>query len=82
MIQFQDIEEGVTMSEQVDSVTGFATKVITETKGADYKPTVLIDRWQRQSFGTSRTAIFQPLRDSCGRAADGQRMAKKCMPVT
>ncbi len=42
VIQFQDIEEGVTMTEQVDSVTGFATKVITESKGADNKPTVLI----------------------------------------
>jgi DNA-directed RNA polymerase subunit beta' len=41
-IQFQDIEEGVTMAEQVDSVTGFATKVITDTKGADAKPTVFV----------------------------------------
>ena len=42
IVQFQDIEEGVTMAEQVDAVTGFATKVITESKGADSKPTVLI----------------------------------------
>lgn len=42
VIQFQDIEEGVTMTEQVDAVTGFATKVITESKGADNKPTVLV----------------------------------------
>jgi DNA-directed RNA polymerase subunit beta' len=41
-IQFQDIEEGVTMAEQVDAVTGFATKVITDTKGADSKPTILM----------------------------------------
>lgn len=41
-IRFQDIEEGVTMSEQVDVVTGFATKVITDTKGADAKPTIFI----------------------------------------
>ena len=40
--QFDNIEEGVTMSEQVDAVTGFSTKVITDTKGADAKPTVLI----------------------------------------
>jgi DNA-directed RNA polymerase subunit beta' len=39
-IVFQDIEEGVTMSEQVDAVTGFATKVITESKSAELKPTV------------------------------------------
>ena len=42
VIKFQDIEEGVTMSEQVDAVTGFATKVITESKGSEFKPTVLI----------------------------------------
>ena len=41
-IAYQDIEEGVTMSEQVDAVTGFATKVITESKSAEQKPTVLI----------------------------------------
>jgi DNA-directed RNA polymerase subunit beta' len=42
IVKFQDIEEGVTMAEQVDAVTGFATKVITDTKGADSKPTVLM----------------------------------------
>jgi len=42
VVQFQDIEEGVTMQEQVDAVTGFATKVITESKGTDAKPTVLM----------------------------------------
>jgi DNA-directed RNA polymerase subunit beta' len=42
IIQFQDLEEGVSMTEQVDPVTGFATKVITESKGTDSKPTLLI----------------------------------------
>jgi DNA-directed RNA polymerase subunit beta' len=41
-IAYQDIEEGVTMAEQVDAVTGFATKVITDSKSAEAKPTVLI----------------------------------------
>jgi DNA-directed RNA polymerase subunit beta' len=41
-VQFQDIEEGSTMSEQVDPVTGFATKVITESKSSETKPTVLL----------------------------------------
>ncbi len=41
-IQFKDIEEGVTMVEQVDPVTGFATKVITESKSSEIKPTVLL----------------------------------------
>ncbi len=41
-IQFQDIVEGSTMTEQVDAVTGFATKVITESKQSDVKPAVLV----------------------------------------
>lgn len=42
VMAFENIEEGVTVSEQVDPVTGFSTKVITDTKGADAKPTVMI----------------------------------------
>lgn len=41
-ITFQDIEEGSTMTEQVDPVTGFATKVITESRSSEIKPTVFI----------------------------------------
>lgn len=41
-IQFQDIDEGSTMAEQVDAVTGFATKVIVESKSSDVKPTLLL----------------------------------------
>lgn len=41
-VAYQDIEEGVTMMEQVDAVTGFATKVITESKSSDNKPTVVL----------------------------------------
>ncbi|MBX2987393.1 MAG: DNA-directed RNA polymerase subunit beta' [Bdellovibrionaceae bacterium] len=40
--QYHDIEEGSTMSEQVDAVTGFATKVITESKSSEVKPTVYL----------------------------------------
>jgi DNA-directed RNA polymerase subunit beta' len=39
---FQDIEEGSTMTEQVDPVTGFATKVITESRSSEIKPTVYV----------------------------------------
>ena len=39
---YEFIEEGVSMTEQVDPVTGFATKVITESKGSDQKPTVYL----------------------------------------
>ncbi|WP_374074755.1 DNA-directed RNA polymerase subunit beta' [Bdellovibrio bacteriovorus] len=41
-IQYSDIEEGSTMQEQVDAVTGFATKVIMESKSSDIKPTVFL----------------------------------------
>ena len=41
-VKFVDIEEGVSMSEQVDSVTGFATKMIIKSKSSDQKPTVAI----------------------------------------
>ncbi len=41
-IMFKDIEEGVTVAEQVDPVTGFSTKVITESKSGDLKPTIMI----------------------------------------
>ena len=40
-ISYADLEEGVSMSEQVDPVTGFSTKVITDSKGlSGGKPTV------------------------------------------
>ncbi|MBL7669449.1 MAG: DNA-directed RNA polymerase subunit beta' [Bdellovibrionaceae bacterium] len=41
-VMYQDVVEGVTMQEQVDSVTGFATKVITESKSPDVKPTIYL----------------------------------------
>ncbi len=41
-VMYEAIEEGVSMAEQVDPVTGFATKVITEAKGLSEKPTVHI----------------------------------------
>ena len=40
--KFRDIESGVTVSEQVDAVTGFSTKVIIPSKNSDQKPTVYI----------------------------------------
>ncbi|MDW8190079.1 MAG: DNA-directed RNA polymerase subunit beta' [Pseudobdellovibrionaceae bacterium] len=41
-VQFQDIVEGRTMSEQIDPVTGFATKVITEFKSSEFKPAIVL----------------------------------------
>ncbi|MDR3608512.1 MAG: DNA-directed RNA polymerase subunit beta' [Oligoflexia bacterium] len=42
VIQFEDIEEGVTMQEQFDNVTGLSHKVIVETKATDKRPKILI----------------------------------------
>ena len=41
-VTFEDIQEGVTMHEQFDNVTGLSHKVITETKSTDKRPKVLI----------------------------------------
>ena len=50
-VKFVDIEEGVSMSEQVDPVTGFATKVIIKSKSADQKPTVtIVDEKRGKTF--------------------------------
>jgi len=42
-IRFHDIEEGVTMQEQLDNITGFARKVIVESKDAEARPAVIIN---------------------------------------
>lgn len=41
-LTFEGIEEGTTLTEQLDAVTGFTTKVISESKSSDVKPTVFI----------------------------------------
>jgi DNA-directed RNA polymerase subunit beta' len=41
-VKFGDIIEGVTMQEQLDEVTGFSTKVISESKDPDARPRVSI----------------------------------------
>ncbi len=48
VVKFIGIEEGVSMTEQVDPVTGFATKMIVKNKASDQKPTVaLVDKQNR-----------------------------------
>ena len=42
VVKFIGIEEGVSMTEQVDPVTGFATKMIIKNKAVDQKPTVAL----------------------------------------
>lgn len=41
-VKFGDVVEGVTMSEQLDELTGFSRKVITESKDADLRPRITI----------------------------------------
>ncbi len=41
-VKFEDIEEGVTMQEQFDSVTGLSHKVIVESKALEKRPKILI----------------------------------------
>ena len=42
VVVFEDIEEGVTMQEQFDNVTGLSHKVIIESKASDKRPKILI----------------------------------------
>ena len=42
IVKFEDVIEGVTMQEQVDTVTGLSRRVIIESKDPDVKPRVLL----------------------------------------
>ena len=42
IVKFEDIEEGITMQEKFDSVTGLSHKVIIESKSPDKRPKILI----------------------------------------
>ncbi|MFZ4404120.1 MAG: DNA-directed RNA polymerase subunit beta', partial [Pseudobdellovibrionaceae bacterium] len=41
-VSYHDIDEGTTLQEQIDPVTGFATKVVTESKSTEVKPTIYL----------------------------------------
>ena len=58
-IKFRDIEEGVSMSEQVDAVTGFSTKVIIASKSSSQKPTIVIvdDEGKEKIFAERGTPV-------------------------
>ena len=58
-IQFKDIEEGVSVSEQVDAVTGFSTKVIIASKSTDQKPTLFLvdDKGEVCMFPNRQTPV-------------------------
>lgn len=61
VIKFEDIEEGLTMQEQVDPVTGLSHKVIVDSKSSDKRPKVLVrdDQGKVQKIeGTSRVARY------------------------
>ncbi|MGE4234589.1 MAG: DNA-directed RNA polymerase subunit beta' [Bacteriovoracia bacterium] len=60
-IRFEDIEEGVTMQEQVDPVTGLSHKVIVDSKQSDKRPKVLITDAKgnvQKIEGTSRVSQY------------------------
>jgi DNA-directed RNA polymerase subunit beta' len=60
-VQFEDIEEGITMQEQFDSVTGLSHKVIVESKASDKRPKLLIVDEKGETLkiaGTSRVARY------------------------
>ncbi len=60
-VRFEDIEEGVTMQEQFDSVTGLSHKVIVETKATDKRPKLLVtdaDGNVLKIEGTNRIARY------------------------
>ena len=42
IVNYGDIAEGVTMEEQVDTVTGLSRKVVTEAKSADKRPRITL----------------------------------------
>ena len=61
VIKFEDIEEGLTMQEQVDPVTGLSHKVIVDSKASDKRPKVLIRDENGQVHkieGSSRVARY------------------------
>ena len=41
--KYQDLEEGISMKEQVDEVTGIYKKVVMESKNPDYHPAMIIE---------------------------------------
>ena len=49
-VKFIGIEEGISITEQLDAVTGFTTKVITESKVGDQKPSIAIVDKEGQSI--------------------------------
>jgi DNA-directed RNA polymerase subunit beta' len=60
-IQFEDIEEGGTMQEQFDNVTGLSHKVIVESKSSDKRPKLLITDGKGNVMkieGTNRVARY------------------------
>ena len=60
-VKFEDIEEGLTMQEQVDPVTGLSHKVIVDSKASDKRPKVLIrnEKGETQTIeGSARVARY------------------------
>jgi DNA-directed RNA polymerase subunit beta' len=61
VVKFEDIEEGLTMQEQFDSVTGLSHKVIVESKATDKRPKILITDGKGNTLkieGSNRVARY------------------------
>ncbi len=61
VVKFEDVEEGLTMQERFDAVTGLAHKVIVESKATDRRPKLLITDESGEVLsipGTQRSARY------------------------
>jgi len=78
LVKFHDIAEGVTISEQVDEVTGMSRKVVVEGRDADMRPTIVMkdpETNQTLKLGGSRNeARFQLPVGCIIVVADGQEV--------
>ena len=59
-VKYGDLIDGVTMSEQVDEVTGLARKVVIESKDPDARPRISIKDDRRARRGSSPTPRRTP----------------------
>ena len=78
VITFEDIEEGVTIQEQFDSVTGLSHKVVVESKASDKRPKVLITDGKGNTLkieGSNRVARYMLPVGAVINAVDGEQVS-------
>jgi DNA-directed RNA polymerase subunit beta' len=77
-ITFEDIEEGVTIQEQFDSVTGLSHKVVIESKSSDKRPKILITDGKGNTLkieGSNRVARYMLPVGAVINAIDGDQIS-------